>query len=153
MKKRYLCHQEGAALVVALIMLLVLTMLGIMSLDASRHEVNIAGNTRIYNAAFYASESGLDEFRSNPPWNNPSDSIPFSASKTVGTGGNTYRYKSDRIGSRNDGGILYQVFKITTEGTAPNFPNAGRVTLEAVIEVAAGGAGAGGAVDEIGKYN
>jgi Tfp pilus assembly protein PilX len=153
MKRIVSYHENGAALIIALIMLLVLTVVGIMALDASRHEVNIVGNQRIYNSAFYAAESGFDEFRSNPPWNNPSDSIPFCGSRTIGSAGNAYRYKSDRIGSRNDGGIPYHVFKITTEGTAPNFPNAGRVNLEAVIEVAAGGTGEGGAVDEIGKYN
>lgn len=153
MKKRYLCRQDGAALIVALLMLLVLTLVGIMTLEASRHEVNITGNTRIYNSAFYAAESGLDEFRSNPPWNNPSNIIPYCESRTIGSGGNTYRYKSDRIGFRNDGGISYQVFMITTEGTAPNFPNAGRVNIESVVEVVAGGTGEAGAVDEIGKYN
>jgi hypothetical protein len=148
--------QRGAALVVALIMLLILTMLGIMALDASRHEVNIVGNQRVYNSAFYVAESGLDEFKTAPPVSNPAPSIPFTSPKSIGGGGNTYRYMSDWIGSRNDGGVPYKVFKVTTEGTAPNFPNAGRASIEAVIEVdSSGGAGGGGGgpVDEVGKYN
>ena len=134
-----LYRQQGVALIVALVLLLVLTILGIMVLDASLHEVNIAGNMRVYNAAFYAAESGLDEFRSNPPLGDPNDQAPFSGSKSVGTSGNTYRYKWDRIGTREEGGIPYEIFKVTAEGTAPNFSNAGRVTIEAVIEVETGG--------------
>jgi hypothetical protein len=155
MKKVVFYREHGAALVVALIMLLILTVLGIMALDASRHEVNIVGNQRIYNSAFYAAEGGLDEFKTAPPVSNPAPSIPFTSPKNIG-GGNTYRYMSDWIGIRNDTGVPYKVFKVTTEGTAPNFPNAGRVTIEAVIEVDSSGGAAGGGrgpVDEGGKYN
>lgn len=143
----------GAALVVALILLLVLTLIGIMAIEASRQEVNIVGNQRIYNAAFYAAESGLEDFRKNLP---VSDSTPFNASTLVAGSGNSYRYKSDLLGTRKIGGIPYKVFNVGAEGTSPNFPNAGRVNIEAVIEVYAGGGsggGPGGAVDEIGKYN
>ncbi len=145
--------EKGAALIVALVMLLILTMMGIMALDSSRHEVNIVGNQRIYNTAFYAAESGLDEFRTAPPVNNPVPSLPFSSSRNIGP--NTYRYKWDRIALRNVGGIPYQVYKVTAEGTAPNFPNAGRVSIETTVEVYAGGGGSGGGgpVDELGKYN
>lgn len=154
MEKIVLSDEKGAALIVALVMLLILTLLGIMALDTSRHEVNIVGNQRIYNAAFYAAEGGIDEFRTAPPINDPTPSFPFTSSKNIGTSGNSYRYKSDRIAVRNVGGIPYQVFKVTSEGTAPNFPNAGRVGIEAIVEVyAGGGGGGGGPVDELGKYN
>ncbi len=152
-------HERGAALIVALVMLLILTMLGIMAIDLSRHEVNIVANQRIYNAAFYAAESGLDEFRTAPPVNNPNPGIPFTSSKSIGTSANSYRYKWDRIAMRNVGGLTYHVFKVTAEGTAPNFPNAGRVNIETVIEVyagatgGAGGEGSGGsALDQLGQY-
>lgn len=138
MRRIVLYRQKGAALIVALVLLLILTILGIMALDASLYEVNIVGNQRVYHAAFYAAESGFDEFRSHPPLGDPNDNVPFSSSKPVGTSGNTYRYKWDRIGTRDDGEIPYQIFKVTAEGTAPNFPNAGRVTIEAVIEIEAG---------------
>ena len=139
MRRIVLYRQKGAALIVALMLLLILTILGIMALDASLYEINIVGNQRVYHAAFYAAESGFDEFRSHPPLGDPNDNGPFSSSKPIGTSGNTYRYKWDRIGTRNDGETPYQIFKVTAEGTAPNFPNAGRVTIEAVIEIGAGG--------------
>ncbi len=155
MGRTVLDEERGAALIVALIMLLILTMMGIMALDSSRHEVNIVGNQRIYNAAFYAAESGLDDFRTAPPVSNPAPNLPFTNSKSIGPSGNSYRYKWDRIALRNVGGIPYQVFKVTAEGTAPNFPNAGRVSIETIVEVYAGGGGVGGGgpVDEPGKYN
>ena len=151
MTKEILEHQGGAALVVALIMLLVLTLVGIMALEASRQEVNIVGNQRIYNGAFYAAESGLEDFRKNLP----SGSTPFNASTSIAGSGNTYRYMSNVLGVTTIGGVLYNVFDVTSEGTAPNFPNAGRVNIEAVIDVYAGGGGGGlgGPVDQIGKYN
>ena len=156
MGKITLSPERGAALIVALVMLLILTMLGIMALDSSRYEVNIVGNQRVYNAAFYAAESGLDEFRTAPPVNNPAPNIPFTSSKNIGTSANSYRYKWDRIALTNVGGIPYQVFKVTAEGTAPNFPNAGRVSIETVIEIYAGGAGGAGgggpATDQLGQY-
>ena len=138
MRRIVLYRQNGTALIVALVLLLILTILGIMALDASLYEVMIVGNQRVYNAAFYAAESGFDEFRSHPPLDDPNDNVPFSSLKPVGTSGNTYRYKWDRIGTRNDGETPYQIFKVTAEGTASNFPNAGRVSIEAVIEIEAG---------------
>jgi len=139
MRRIVIYRQKGVALIVALVLLLILTLLGIMALDATLHEVNIVGNQRVYNAAFYAAESGFDEFRSNPPLDDPNDHVPFSSSKPVGTSGNTYRYRWDRIGTRYDGEIPYQIFKVTAEGTAPNFPNDGRVTIEAVVEIEGAG--------------
>jgi len=154
--KRGYYRERGAALIAALVMLLILTMLGIMALDASRHEVNIVANQRIYNAAFYIAESGLDEFKAIPPVSSEALNNPFTGSKSIDNGGNTYRYMSDWIGTRNDGGITYKVFKVTSEGTAPNFPNVGKVTIESIIEVDSSGGSAGGGrgpVGEAGQYN
>jgi hypothetical protein len=74
----------------------------------------------------------------------------------VGSGPNSYRYRSDRIGLKTENAVPYILFKVTTEGRCPNFPNAATVNIEAVVEVYAGGgsgSGVGGSVDEIGKYN
>ncbi len=51
--------QRGAALIVALIMLLVMTVLGIASLGVTRMEERMAGNARDVDLAFQASEAGL----------------------------------------------------------------------------------------------
>lgn len=51
--------QRGAALVVALLMLLVLTVLGIASMQVTRMEERMAGNSRDVNLAFQGAEAGL----------------------------------------------------------------------------------------------
>jgi type IV pilus assembly protein PilX len=52
-------QQRGAALVVALIMLLVMTVLGIAAMQVTRMEERMAGNSRDVNLAFQGAEAGL----------------------------------------------------------------------------------------------
>jgi len=52
-------RQRGAALVVALIMLLVMTVLGITAMRVTRMEERMAGNSRDVNLAFQGAEAGL----------------------------------------------------------------------------------------------
>ncbi len=59
MKDSLLKNQKGVALVVALIMLLVLTFIGMGSITSSIFEVKISGNERIGSTAFYATEAGV----------------------------------------------------------------------------------------------
>src|SRR6187431_451621 len=51
--------QQGAALVIALIMLLVLTVLGLTAMQVTRMEERMAGNSRDINLAFQGAEAGL----------------------------------------------------------------------------------------------
>lgn len=52
-------RQRGAALVIALLMLLVMTVLGLASMQITRLEERMAGNARDINVAFQGSEAGL----------------------------------------------------------------------------------------------
>lgn len=52
-------RQRGAALIVALLMLLVMTVLGIAAMGVTRMEERMAGNTRDIDVAFQAAEAGL----------------------------------------------------------------------------------------------
>ena len=52
-------NQSGAALVVALIMMVVLTLIGLASIFSSTFEIKISGNKRCSTNAFYAADSGL----------------------------------------------------------------------------------------------
>jgi type IV pilus assembly protein PilX len=52
-------RQRGAALVVALLMLLVITVLGLASMQVARMEERMAGNSRDVNLAFQGAEAGL----------------------------------------------------------------------------------------------
>ena len=64
-------HQRGAALVIALIMLLVMTVLGITAMQVTRMEERMAGNSRDVNLAFQGAEAGLrdgeERVRTLPP--------------------------------------------------------------------------------------
>lgn len=52
-------RQRGAALIVALLMLLVMTVLGVAAMGVTRMEERMAGNTRDIDVAFQAAEAGL----------------------------------------------------------------------------------------------
>lgn len=52
-------RQRGAALVIALIMLLVMTVLGITAMQVTRMEERMAGNSRDVNLAFQGAEAAL----------------------------------------------------------------------------------------------
>jgi Tfp pilus assembly protein PilX len=52
-------NQSGAALVVALIMMVVLTLIGLASIFSSTFEVKISGNKRCSTNAFYGADSGI----------------------------------------------------------------------------------------------
>ena len=71
MKYHVLKNEKGMVWVIALLMLLVLTLLGISSVSSSIFETNISGNDRFGADAFYAAEAGihvgLDQIPSTDP--------------------------------------------------------------------------------------
>lgn len=65
-------RQDGAVLIVALVLLIVLTMLGISAMESTKLETRMAANTTEYYRAFQTSEAGLDgalEFYMQSPAN------------------------------------------------------------------------------------
>jgi len=60
MKRSLRKDQKGVALVVALIMLLVLTLIGMSSISSTYYEAKISGNDRFGAVAFYAAKGGVD---------------------------------------------------------------------------------------------
>ncbi len=52
-------NQSGAALVIALIMMIVLTLIGLASIFTSTFEIKISGNKRGSTDAFYSADSGV----------------------------------------------------------------------------------------------
>lgn len=139
------------ALVLALVMLLILTIIGINAITTTTFETSIAGNQRIYNTAFYGADGGIDDFRARAP-RDPQiqDGTKTSYSETIPGSNITYNITSISLGEVNRGGVLYQVFRVNSEGVAPNFPFAGRVSVESIEEIDPSG---GGNVSEIRKYN
>lgn len=59
MKGSVLKNEKGVALVIALIMLVVLTFIGISSISSSVFETRISGNERVGSSAFYTAEGGV----------------------------------------------------------------------------------------------
>lgn len=60
METSALKNERGVALVIALIMLIVLTFLGIASISSSVLEAKISGNERFGSAAFYVASGGME---------------------------------------------------------------------------------------------
>jgi Tfp pilus assembly protein PilX len=59
MESSVLKNEKGVALVIALIMLIILTFIGISSISSSVFETRISGNERVGSSAFYAAEGGV----------------------------------------------------------------------------------------------
>jgi hypothetical protein len=124
--------QKGVAFVIALIMLLVLTMIGVSSVTMTTYENNVAGNERLYNLAFYAADGGLENFRGRVTGGEFIYSGINTGSYQVTIGGNpcdvnfTRRKRSDAQGD-------FSVFSVHVEGKAP-FPSQGRVIIESIVE-------------------
>lgn len=57
-------NTKGSALLAALIILLLLTMIGFAAVTTSNVEIQISGNQRLTNTALYAAEAGVERIRS-----------------------------------------------------------------------------------------
>jgi hypothetical protein len=125
--------EKGVALLVALMMLLVLTFIGLSAVSMSYYETKIAGNERVYNNAFYAADGGIENFRGRTSSGEFLYSVATSSSYQLTIGGSAANV-TYRRSVRNEGGVDYAVFQVTSEGVAPSFPVNGRVVVEAIIE-------------------
>ena len=67
--------QKGVALVIAILMLLVLTLIGVSSISTAYYETKISGNERFGSEAFYASKGGVHVGITHLP-----DLTPYSGS-------------------------------------------------------------------------
>ncbi len=67
MELSVLKNEKGVALVIALVMLIVLTLIGISSINSSVFEARISGNERFGSSAFYAASGGVMEGISRIP--------------------------------------------------------------------------------------
>jgi len=59
--------ERGFALVIALLILLVLTLIGISAINTTTFETSISGNERVGTDAFYAAEAGIEIGRNQLP--------------------------------------------------------------------------------------
>jgi len=127
-------NQKGIALVIALVMLLVLTLVGLSAISMTSFEANISGNQRVYNMAFYTADGGVENFRGRV---SSGEVFQEGHSYQVTIGGNTCNITIPNINGkwqRNDTEGTFDIYRIESEGRPP-FPSTGRVTIESVIEV------------------
>ena len=101
MRKNILESQKGVALIIALIILLVLTLIGISAINTTTYETSISGNERAGTSAFYAAEGGTEHGinQLGPP---PFD---LTAIGRRALGSDSY-YWSGRIGDKATGAPL-----------------------------------------------
>ena len=135
-RMKVLINHRGVSLVIALLILLVVTLIGISAVQTTTFETNIAGNEKLYNNAFYLSDAGIDYFfgtsQSYILLPNTGGTVD-SQGMGIDLGGGRFDLKWKRIAE--DAGPPRKVeFLVTSEGIAPNFPTAGKVVTEAVIE-------------------
>ena len=128
-----LMDQKGIALVVALVMLLVLTFIGLAAISTTSYEARIAGNERVYNNAFYAGDGGIENFRGRASTGEFVYSVATSGSYQVAIGDSTSNITYRRW-NRSEGGVDYAVFLVRSEGVSPSLPTSGRVVIESIIE-------------------
>ncbi len=65
MKERWIIgSEEGSVLIVALVMLVMLTLLGVSATRTSTIEIRIADNERNYQRTFYVANAGIEHVRS-----------------------------------------------------------------------------------------
>jgi hypothetical protein len=133
--KERLMNQKGVALVVALIMLLVLTFIGFAAISTTSYEARIAGNERVYNNAFYASDGGIENFRGRVSTGEFVYSVATTGSYQVAIGDcvSNVSYTKTVVPLPGGGGDA-AVFVVTSEGISPNFPTAGRVRIQCIVE-------------------
>ena len=131
-----LMDQKGIALVVALVMLLVLTFIGLAAISTTSYEARIAGNERVYNNAFYAGDGGIENFRGRASTGEFVYSVANSGSYQAAIGDCVSNVTWDKkVVVDLSSGENKAVFKVTSEGVSPSFPTAGRVVIESIIEV------------------
>ena len=61
LKTKHLNNEKGIAIVVAILLLLVVTLIGISAINTTTFEASISGNQRASEQAFYVAEAGINE--------------------------------------------------------------------------------------------
>lgn len=137
--------QQGVALFVSLIFLLLLTLIGLSSMKSATMQEKMAGNTRFKTISFQYAEAGL---REGEGYVAALDNAPALAACSTCSGNScqTPVFKNVSAGPGNavcgawktasDGNSLYQIQKIGTSSAAINVDLGESVTLYRITAVA-----------------
>lgn len=123
-----LVRQEGAVLVVALVILVVLTMLGISGIEATKLETRMADNVKKYNAAFQDAEAQLAKV-----FNQCMGKVTVGEECSSKTIPGITDLGSECTSAGSSGGSLNKIFKLATVTgkSGSSDPNAIEVNLVA----------------------
>lgn len=121
-------NQHGMALIMALVILLILTILGVTAMTTSSLEEKMSGNTQEQNRAFQAAESGINKVLVDPNALVPNGSYspsPYSFdSGRSGTAAVKVKFEMFAPPGRRSGSYAYSAtqfqgahFDITSTGT------------------------------------
>jgi type IV pilus assembly protein PilX len=83
--------QSGAALVIGLLLLLVLTLLAVSGMNTATLDLQMAGNEQSYQGAFQAAETGIEQALVAP---SNDTSVVATIAPTAVSGSNTDNYKT-----------------------------------------------------------
>lgn len=130
MKSTRFTRQRGAALVVGLVLLLILTLLAISGMNTATTELTMAGNEQYRANAFQAAETGIEQviargvFNTNAPVIDPQQTLASGTIDTTtlprGITGNPSRYGFGNalvLGS-SSGTFTAAHFQVDSTGTA-----------------------------------
>ena len=83
--KPIVANEKGSAIIVALLVLVLLTIIGMSATTNSNTELQITTNSQLYKMAFYAAESGWQELAVQIVQTNPPDSATLNRNITADT--------------------------------------------------------------------
>jgi len=141
----FLHNQEGIALIIALMLTLMLTVIGIGIITSSSDEVNIAGNELNEMKAFYAAEAGLDKATAIIQTHYEATGVPPASfpAETLNIGGVTYGYSvipeatsQRKLTKGSLGGLNAFIRPYTIQSSAVDSSHSTAFTLEQSFEVA-----------------
>ena len=131
-KNSILKNQSGAALVIALVMMVVFTLIGLASIFTSTFEMKISGNKRGSTNAFYSADGGIQVLTANVGnFSTSTHTYPYTQAFTDGANNNptnaaaaNITYNSSMLGAPRGLGVSatnfeFQHYLITCKGTNP----------------------------------
>lgn len=121
-------RQQGAALVIGLILLVVLTILAVSGVFTSTMELRMVGNTQLQERAFQSAEVGIEEALANPSISTSVSEIQ-ALTNNPNSAGDQYAYQLqfvcasqpglDITGMSIQAGFTAYHFQVDATGTAP----------------------------------
>jgi type IV pilus assembly protein PilX len=117
-------RQRGAALVVGLVLLIVLTILAVSGVVSATLEMRMAGNTQLQERAFQAAELAIEEALANPTITTTNPAEVQAITNHPNSPGDQYAYTlrwvcTTPVSGWSAGSALGYHFQVDATGTAP----------------------------------